>query len=79
MHRLTVFAAGESIKNEIRLGADKHSGLNASEGVLENITNKTQREERWKINCFEKLVKCLRIYVSLIIKSINYFFFTKVD
>lgn len=44
MHRLTVFAAGESIKNEIRLGEDKHSGLNASKGVLENITNQTRRE-----------------------------------
>lgn len=39
VHRLTVFAAGESIKNEIRLSGDKRGGLNASEGVLENITN----------------------------------------
>jgi len=39
-----VFAVGESIKNEIRLGGDKHSGLNASEGILENITNQTRRE-----------------------------------
>jgi len=43
-HRLTVFAMGESIKNEIRFGGDKHNGLNASKGILENITNQMQRE-----------------------------------
>lgn len=44
MHRLTVFAAGESIKNEIRLGEDKHSELNASKGVLENITKREEKQ-----------------------------------
>lgn len=61
MHRLTVFAAGESIKNEIRLGGDKHSGLNASEGVLGNITKNAKRSDEKLIT--KNLVKCLKIYI----------------
>lgn len=40
---------GESVKNEIRLGGDKHSGLNASKGVLGDIINQTRRGDT-KIN-----------------------------